>query len=85
MAASTLHHSSIWLGASYRRVATKHGAPIAIKATARKLAIILCQMIKNQVEFSPVPIDTYNQLLKERKLKYIKNQASMLVFQLIPS
>jgi len=85
MAAYTLQRSSHWLGATYRRIAAKHGAPVAIKATARKIAIILYQMIKKQIEFNPLPIDAYNQLFKERKLKYIKNQASMLGFQLIPS
>jgi len=85
MAAYTLQRSSHWLGATYRRIAAKHGAPVAIKATARKIAIILYQMIKKQIEFNPLPIDAYNQLFKERKLKYIKNQASMLGFQLTPS
>lgn len=85
IAASTLQRSNHWLGVSMRRVKAKHGAPVAIKATARKLAIILYQMIKKQIEFNPLPIDTYNQLFKERKLKYIKNQASMMGFQLIPS
>jgi len=85
MAAFTLHRSNHWLGATYRRIAAKNGAPIAIKATARKLAIILYQMITKQVEFCPLPIVDYNQLFKERKIKYIKNQALMLGFQLIPS
>lgn len=45
MAAYTLQRSSHWLGATYRRIAAKHGAPVAIKATARKIAIILYQII----------------------------------------
>lgn len=85
MAAFTLVRSHNWLGATYRRIALRHGAPVAVKAVARKIAIIFYQMIKNQVEFNPLPIETYNQLFKERKIKYIKNQASMLGFQLIPS
>ena len=85
MAAYTVQRSKHWLGATYRRIAAKHGAPVAIKATARKIAIILYQMITKQIEFCPLPIEDYNQLFKERKLKYIKNQAFMLGFQLIPS
>lgn len=85
LAAFTLIRSNNWLGATYRRIASRHGAPVAVKAVARKIAIIFYQMIKNQVDFNPLPIDTYNQLFKERKLKYIKNQASMLGFKLIPS
>lgn len=85
IAASTLQRSNHWLGVFLRRITAKHGAPIAIKATARKIALIFYQMIKNQIEFNPLPIETYNQLFKERKLKYIKNQASMLGFQLVPA
>jgi len=85
IAAFTLIRSNNWLGATYRRFASHHGAPIAVKAVARKIAIIFYQMIKNQVEFTPLSIDRYNHLFKERKLKYIKNQASLLGFQLIPS
>jgi len=83
VAASTLHRSNHWLGVFMRRVTAKHGAPVAIKATARKIALIFYQMIKYQMEFNPLPIETYNQLFKERKLKYIKNQAAMFGFQLI--
>ncbi|NCB44874.1 MAG: IS110 family transposase, partial [Clostridia bacterium] len=75
MAAFTLQRSNHWLGITYRRIASKKGAPVAVKAVARKLAIIVYQMIKQNIEFNPVPIETYNQLFKERKLKYIKNQA----------
>lgn len=85
MAAFSLQRSNHWLGATYRRVSAKHGPPVAVKAVARKLAIIFYQMIKKQIDFNPLPIDIYNQLFKERKLKYIKNQASMLGFQLMPS
>jgi len=85
VAASTLQRSNHWLGVFMRRVTAKHGAPVAIKATARKIALIFYQMIKYQMEFNPLPIETYNQLFKERKLKYIKNQAAMFGFQLMPA
>jgi transposase len=85
IAASSLQRSSHWLGVFYRRISAKHGAPVAIKATARKIALIFYHMIKYQMEFNPLPIETYNQLFKERKLKYIKNQASMFGLQLVPA
>lgn len=85
IAATTVQRSQHWLGIFYRRIAAKHGPGVAIKATARKLALIFYQMIKNQQSFDPMPIEAYNQNFKERKLKYIKNQASMLGFQLVPS
>lgn len=85
IAATTVQRSDHWLGIFFRRIAAKHGPGIAIKATARKLALIFYQMIKNQESFDPMPIEAYNQNFKERKLKYIKSQASMLGFQLVPS
>ena len=84
LAAFSLMRSNNWLGSTYRRIASHHGAPVAIKAVARKIAIIFYQMLKNQIEFNPLSIETYNQLFKERKLKHLKNQASMLGFQLVP-
>jgi len=83
IAASSLLRSNHWLGTFMRRISARHGAPVAIKATARKIALIFYKMIKEQTEFNPLPIETYNQLFKERKLQYIKNQASKLGFQLI--
>jgi len=82
-AASSLLRSNHWLGTFMRRISARHGAPVAIKATARKIALIFYKMIKEQTEFNPLPIETYNQLFKERKIQYIKNQAFKLGFQLI--
>jgi transposase len=85
MAAYALQRSDHWLGEFYRRVKAKNGPIVATKATARKLALIFYDMIKLKVEFNPVPIETYNQHFKERKLKYIKNQALKLGLSLVPA
>lgn len=85
IAASTLKRSNHWLGVFYRRISAKHGPSVAVKATARKLALIFYQMLKTQTKFTPISMDTYNQLFKERKLKYLKNQAAMFGFQLMPA
>lgn len=84
MAASTLKKSDHWLGAFYRRIKAKNGAPIAVKATARKLAVIFYRMLKEGIEFNPLPIETYNQYFKERKLKYLKKQAFEFGLALVP-
>lgn len=82
MAASTLKRSDHWLGAFYRRIKAKNGGAVAIKATARKLAIIFYKMLKEGVEFNPIPLETYNQYFKEHKLKYLKKQAFTLGYNL---
>jgi len=84
IAASSLKASNNWLGEFYRRIKAKSGSPVAIKATARKLAIIFYRMLKEKVNFSPLPIEEYNQYFKERKLKYINKQATSYGFKLVP-
>jgi hypothetical protein len=84
MAASSLKASNNWLGEFYRRIKAKNGSPVAIKATARKIATIFYKMLKEKVDFSPLPIEEYNQHFKVRKLKYINKQATNYGFKLVP-
>lgn len=84
MAAYALQRSDHWLGEYYRRMKSKHGPKVATKATARKLAIIFYEMLSKQVDFNPIPKDSYNENLKQRKLKYIENQAKKLGMELVP-
>jgi transposase len=75
MAAFALQRSDHWLGEFYRRIKAKNGPAVATKATARKLALIFYDMVKSKKEFAPISIDTYNQHFKEKRVKYILNQA----------
>ncbi|HEX2396392.1 MAG TPA: IS110 family transposase [Bacteroidales bacterium] len=84
MAAYALQRSNHWLGEFYRRLKSRNGPVIATKATARKIALIFYDMVKQKSDFNPIPIDTYNQKFKERKLKYIKTQAHLLGLNLVP-
>lgn len=85
MAASTLKNSNNWLGEFYRRIKAKNGHAVAIKATARKLAVIFYKMLSEKVCFNPLPLEEYNQYFKERKIKYINKQADMYGFKLVPA
>jgi transposase len=49
MAASTLRLSNTYLGAQFRRLRTKLGAPIAIKAMAAKLARLVYRMLRHGI------------------------------------
>jgi transposase len=85
LAAYSLQRSNHWLGEFFRRIKAKHGPTIATKATARKLALIFYEMVDKKIEFNPIPIETYNQYFKERKLKYVKSQALKLGLTLVPA
>jgi transposase len=51
MAASTLRTSNTYLGAQFRRLRTKLGAPIAIKAMAAKLARLIYRMLRYGMKY----------------------------------
>jgi transposase len=84
-AASGLHHSDSALGAYYRRMRTRLGAPKAITATAHKLARIIYHMLKFQVEYKDMGADYYEQKYKERQIKYLKRKAEKLGYCLSPA
>jgi len=84
MAAYALQRSDHWLGEYHRRMKAKHGPILATKATARKLALIFYQMVRQKMEFDPIPIQTYNQQFEERRMKYIRKQAAKLGLNLVP-
>ena len=85
MAAFALQRSDNWLGEFYRRVKAKNGPAIATKATARKLSLIFYDMVKDKKEFNPIPINIYNLHFKERKMKYIINQALKYRMNIVPA
>lgn len=84
MAAYGLHRSQCPLGAFLRRTKAKLGPAAALTATARKIAVIVYTMIKNQVEYDEstwARLDTQRQQRIENKLR---KQAQRLGFRLLP-
>lgn len=84
MAASTIQRSEHWLSLFYRRIKSRKGPSVAVKATARKLAIIFYNMIIKRAEFNPMAIDSYNEKYTKQKMKYLIKQADLLGFKLEP-
>lgn len=82
MAASTLHSSKSALGAFFRRLKSRLGAPKATTAAAHKIATILFNMIKNRVEYSEVGQDYYERQYRERIIKNLSLRAKTLGFEL---
>jgi transposase len=84
-AASTLHLSQSYLGAQYRRLHAKLGAPKAITAMARKLAIILYNMLKHGQTFVELGIEKHERDHRERVLKHIRKKAAELGYAITPA
>lgn len=83
MAASTLHRSDSALGAFFRRLKSRLGAPKATTAAAHKLGAIIFQMIVNGKEYDEVGQDYYEKQYRDRMIKNLSFRAKTLGFELI--
>jgi len=70
------------LGAFYRRIRARAGAPKAIVATARKLAERVYWMLKYGAEYTCQKIDAYEAAYRERVIKGLARKAAELGYRL---
>ena len=84
MAAMTIGRTDTYLGAFYRRKAAQIGKAKAITATARKLAVIIYNMISRAVPFNDPGLHAFDEQHRNRMLKSLKARAKSLGFQLVP-
>lgn len=71
------------LGAFYRRMQARMGAPKAITATAHKLARIFYHLGKSAEPYVDPGIDSYEQQYQERVVKNLQKKALALGFDLV--
>ncbi|MEI6914556.1 MAG: IS110 family transposase [Armatimonadota bacterium] len=83
IAAQSLHSSKTALGAFYRRLRAKLGAPKAITATARKLACLVYRMLRFGMAYVDAGQQHYEQLYREQQLKRLKAQAEAQGYDLV--
>jgi transposase len=83
IAQSLLTSKRIALGAFGRRLRARKGSPIAIKAMARKLAILYWRIMMKGVAFVENGIQRYEQQLMEQKKKSLNRLAKELKIQLV--
>ena len=83
VAAFGMCRSQTAIGAYYRRIRSRVGAPKAITATARKLACIVYRMLKYGEEYMERGADYYEQKYKKKIVKTIAKKAKDLGFQLV--
>jgi transposase len=84
MAAHGLANSKCAIGAYYRRMRARHGAPKAITATAHKLARIFYRMLTTKTPFVDAGQDYYERQYRQRLVRNVKRRAAELGFQLVP-
>ena len=82
MAASTLHRSKSALGAFFRRLKARLGAPKATTAAAHKLATIIYKMIIDGKEYNEIGQEYYEQQYRSRVIKNLSFRAKTLGFEL---
>jgi len=68
----------------YHRIKARKGSLGAIKATARKIAVIFYNVMTKGIEFVEQGLLQYEQKIKERQLKYLHKQAKRFGFSLTP-
>lgn len=85
LAAYSLERSQSWLGAKYRRLKRKLGAPKAITAMAHHLARLIYQMIKQGEEYVDKGMEAYEAKYRAQRLKWLQKQARDLNLMLVPA
>jgi hypothetical protein len=83
MAACTLMRADCALGAYARRMRARLGAPQAITATARKLAIIIYNMLKYGKAYVDRGAEYYQDQYRATMLKNLKRRAKQLGFEIV--
>jgi hypothetical protein len=82
-AASTLLRSQSYLGAQYRRLRTRLGAPKAITAMARKLACLFYRLIKHGQPYVDKGTEYYEARYREQQIRALTKRAQKLGLQLV--
>jgi hypothetical protein len=82
-AAVTLLRSQSYLGAQYRRLRTRLGAPKAITAMARKLACLFYRLIKHGQQYVDKGTEYYEARYRELQIRSLAKRAQKLGLQLV--
>jgi transposase len=83
MGAATLLRSKSYLGAQYRRLRTKLGAPKAMKAMANKMARIAYRMMKYGEDYVDRGNDFYEEKYRNQQVRMLTKKAVELGLQVV--
>jgi len=82
-AANTLLRSRTYLGAQYRRLRTKLGAPKAITAMAHRLARLVYRMLKYGQAYVDKGSQYYEERFRQQQIQLLRKRAAKLGLQLV--
>jgi transposase len=81
-AANTLIRSRSYLGAQYRRLRTKLGAPKAITAMAHRLSRLVYRMLKYGQAYVDKGTEYYEERFRQQQIQLLRKRAAKLGFQI---
>ena len=85
LCAQSLTHSKSALGAKYRRLKARLGAPKAIVAIAHHFARLVYRMLRYGQNFVEQGIHQYELKFRLQRIKWLKKEAQSLNLQLLPA
>lgn len=80
---SLLASKKLGLGVFARKLKARRGAAVAIKATARKIAVLYYNLNKHGIEYLETGIEFYERKQKDQQIRYLLKKANELNFQLV--
>ena len=83
MAANALRLTDTYLGAQFRRLRSRLGPPIAIKAMAAKLARLVYRMLRYGMQYVNKGAELYEAQHRKRQIYSLKRRAAQFGFQLV--
>lgn len=85
LAARSLHSCDSALGANFRRLKARLGAPKAITAMANKLAKLVYRLLVYGKDYFDRGAQIYEQKFRLQQIRRLQKQAKMLNLQLVPA
>jgi transposase len=85
IAATTLLRSQTYLGAQYRRLRSKLGAPKAITAMAHRLARLVYRMLKYGQQYVDKGALYYEQRNRQQQIEFLRKKAAQLGLRVTPA
>ena len=83
LAAYSIHRSHSAIGAYYRRLRSRIGAPKAITATAHKLACLVYRMIKYGQHYVDIGEKAYEERFRKQRMRALLNNARRMGYILV--
>ncbi len=84
LAALAVGRTDTCLGSFYRRIKARHGAPKAMTATARKLAVLIYHLVTQREAYQEPDPKKYDARVRKNKIVRLSRQAKELGFDLVP-